>query len=117
MKKLGIILSMIFLFFSCSSTKNINGREQTFVEYVILNKYSDYEGMSKDDWDNQPSGNFPGLRLIKWFELNEEIDMQRFLTIEEYDSLDDKSKEKYEIIYLDETKCVPYGYQLKEEKR
>ena len=73
MKKLGIILSMIFLFFSCSSTKNINGREQTFVEYVILNKYSDYEGMSKDDWDNQPAENFIGIRLINWFKADKNI--------------------------------------------
>lgn len=42
--------------------------------------------------------------------------MKRFLTIEEYDNLDDNLKEKYEIIYLDvETKCVPYGYQSKSQ--
>lgn len=42
--------------------------------------------------------------------------MQRFLTIEEYDNSDDTTKEKYECIYLDlETKCIPYGYKLKEE--
>lgn len=73
MKKLGIILSMIFLFFSCSSTKNINGREQTFTEYVVLNKHSNYEGKSIEDWDNQPAENFIGIRLINWFKADKNI--------------------------------------------
>lgn len=46
----------------------MNNRQQTFTEYVVLNKNSDYEGQSKNDWDNQPEDNFPGVRLIKWFE-------------------------------------------------
>ncbi len=106
-----LIVVVILMLCSCSA-RQINGREQTFTEYVILNEYS-YEGMSKDDWDNQPSDNFPGLRLIKWFGA-EEIDMQRFITIEEYEILEEENKQKYELIYLDtETKCIPYGYQLK----
>lgn len=110
MKYLIVILCLIT--FSSCSTRQINGREQTFTEYVILNKYSDYEGNTKQDWDNQPSENFPGLRLIKWFGA-EEIDMQRFITIEEYNNLNDNLKEKYKLIYLDpETNCIPYGYQL-----
>lgn len=65
-----ILLSIILLLtlVSCSTTqKKINGKQQTFIEYVVLNKYSDYKGESKEDWDNQPSENFPGIRLIKWF--------------------------------------------------
>lgn len=65
-----ILLSIILLLtlVSCSTTqKQINGKQQTFIEYVVLNKYSDYKGESKEDWDNQPSENFPGIRLIKWF--------------------------------------------------
>lgn len=65
-----ILLSIILLLtlVSCSTTqKQINGKQQAFIEYVVLNKYSDYKGESKEDWDNQPSENFPGIRLIKWF--------------------------------------------------
>lgn len=68
-----ILLSIILLLtlVSCSTTqKQINDKQQTFIEYVILNKYSDYKGESKEDWDNQPSENFPGIRLIKWFKSN-----------------------------------------------
>lgn len=68
-----ILLSIILLLtlVSCSTTqKQINDKQQTFIEYVVLNKYSDYKGESKEDWDNQPSENFPGIRLIKWFKSN-----------------------------------------------
>lgn len=68
-----ILLSIILLLIlvSCSTTqKQINDKQQTFIEYVVLNKYSDYKGESKEDWDNQPSENFPGIRLIKWFKSN-----------------------------------------------
>lgn len=109
-----LIIVVILMLCSCSA-RQINGRPQTFAEYVVLNKYSDYKGgKSVIDWKTQPSDNYPGLRLIKWFKSNEVENMQKFITIEEYNSLDDKLKEKYEIIYLDpETKCIPYGYQLK----
>lgn len=112
MKYLIIILCLII--FSSCSTRQINGKPQTFTEYVILNKYSNYKGKSKEDWDKQPSDNFPGLRLIKWFKSNEVENMQRFITIKEYDNLNDNLKEKYEVVYLDpETKCIPYGYRVK----
>ena len=65
--KLILLVSFLLIFSSCS-TRQINGKEQTFTEYVILNEYSEYEGKSKKDWDNQPSENFPGIRLIKWSE-------------------------------------------------
>ena len=68
-----ILLSIILLLtlVSCSTTqKQINDKQQTFIEYVVLNKYSAYKGESKEDWDNQPSENFPGIRLIKWFKSN-----------------------------------------------
>ena len=64
--KLLLTLSLLMLV-SCS-TRQINNKQQTFTEYVILNEYSEYEGKSKKDWDNQPSENFPGIRLIKWSE-------------------------------------------------
>lgn len=62
-----IILLTICLFalVSCAS-RQINNKQQTFTEYVILNKYSDYQGKSKEDWDNQPSENFIGIRLMNW---------------------------------------------------
>lgn len=65
--KLILLVSFLLIFSSCS-TRQINGKEQTFTEYVILNEYSEYEGKSKKDWDNQPSENFPCIRLIKWSE-------------------------------------------------
>ena len=40
--------------------------------------------------------------------------MKNFILIEEFDNLSEKEKELYEITYLDyETKCIPYGYILK----
>lgn len=39
--------------------------------------------------------------------------MQRFITIEEYDNLEEENKQKYKLIYLDaETNCIPWGYIL-----
>ena len=67
--KLLLTLSLLMLV-SCS-TRQINNKQQTFTEYVILNEYSDYKGKSKKDWDNQPGENFPGIRLIKWMDKNE----------------------------------------------
>lgn len=63
--KLILLVSLLLVFTSCS-TRQINGKEQTFTEYVVLNKNSEYKGKSKSDWDNQPEDNFPGIRLIKW---------------------------------------------------
>lgn len=40
--------------------------------------------------------------------------MKNFISILEYDNLEEENKQKYKLIYLDaETKCIPYGYQLK----
>lgn len=66
-----IVLSFILLtaLASCA-TRQINNKQQTFTEYVVLNKNSNYQGKSIDDWDNQPEDNFPGLRLINWFKSN-----------------------------------------------
>lgn len=63
-----IVLSFILLtaLTSCA-TRQINNRQQTFTEYVVLNKNSNYKGKSIEDWDNQTEDNFPGIRLIKWF--------------------------------------------------
>ena len=66
--KLLLTLSLLMLV-SCS-TRQINNKQQTFTEYVILNEYSDYKGKSKKEWDNQPGENFPGIRLIKWMDKN-----------------------------------------------
>ena len=69
-----LILSIILLtsLTSCA-TRQINNRQQTFTEYVVLNKISNYQGKSIDDWDNQPEDNFPGLRLINWFKADNNI--------------------------------------------
>lgn len=66
-----LLLTLFLLTFVSCATRQINNKPQTFTEYVVLNKYSDYEGKSKKDWDNQPSENFPGIRLMNWIDKNE----------------------------------------------
>lgn len=67
-----IILSIILLTaLTACATRQINNKQQTFTEYVVLNKNSNYEGQSKNDWDNQPEDNFPGVRFIKWVKADE----------------------------------------------
>ena len=67
-----LILSIILLTtLTACATRQINNRQQTFTEYVVLNKNSNYQGKSKSDWDNQPEDNFPGMRLIKWVKADE----------------------------------------------
>lgn len=52
-----IILSIILLTaLTACATRQINNRQQTFADYVILNRNSNYEGKSIEDWDNQPAG-------------------------------------------------------------
>lgn len=66
-----LILSIILLtLLTACATRQINNKQQTFTDYVILNKNSDYKGQSIEDWNNQPKDNFPGIRLIKWFKSN-----------------------------------------------
>lgn len=62
MKKILLISFLITL--TAYSTRQINNKQQTFTDYVILNKNSDYKGQSIEDWDNQPAENFIGIRLI-----------------------------------------------------
>lgn len=69
-----LILSIILLTaLTACATRQINNRQQTFTEYVVLNKNSNCEGKSKDDWDNQPAENFIGIRLINWFKADKNI--------------------------------------------
>lgn len=71
MKKI-LLISFLITLTACS-TRQINNKQQTFTDYVILNKNSNYEGKSIEDWDNQPEDNFPGMRLIKWFKADKNI--------------------------------------------
>ena len=69
-----LILSIILLTsLTACTTRQINNKQQTFTEYVVFNKNSNYQGKSIDDWDNQPEDNFPGVRLIKWFKADQNI--------------------------------------------
>lgn len=69
-----IVLSIILLTtLTACATRQINNKQQTFTEYVVLNKNSNYEGKSIDDWDNQPAENFIGIRLINWFKADNNI--------------------------------------------
>lgn len=58
-----IILSIILL---TALTACATNRQQTFTEYVVLNKHSNYQGQSMKDWKEQPSENFIGIRLMNW---------------------------------------------------
>lgn len=71
MKKI-LLISFLITLTACS-TRQINNKQQTFTDYVILNKNSDYKGQSIEDWNNQPKDNFPGIRLIKWFKADKNI--------------------------------------------
>lgn len=69
-----LILSIILLTaLTACATRKINNKQQTFTEYVVLNKNSNYQGKSIDDWDNQPEDNFPGIRFIKWIKADKNI--------------------------------------------
>ena len=69
-----LILSIILLIaLTACATRQLNNRQQTFTEYVVLNKNSNYEGKSIEDWDNQPAENFIGIRLINWFKADNNI--------------------------------------------
>lgn len=62
-----LILSIILLTsLTACATRQINNRQQTLTEYVVLNKYSNYQGKSMRDWKEQPSENFIGIRLMNW---------------------------------------------------
>ena len=62
-----IILSIILLTtLTACATRQINNKQQTFTEYVVLNKNSNYQGKSMKDWKEQPSENFIGIRFINW---------------------------------------------------
>lgn len=62
--KVIILITMLLAITGCSGTKIINGKEQTFTEFVILNKNSEWEG----SWEQLDSDCFPLLRLEKWLE-------------------------------------------------
>ena len=69
-----LILSIILLTtLTACATRQINNRQQTFTEYVVLNKHSNYQGKSMRDWKEQPSENFIGIRLINWFKVDKNI--------------------------------------------
>ena len=69
-----LILSVILLTaLTACATRQINNKQQTFTEYVVFNKNSNYQGKSIDDWDNQPEDNFPGIRFIKWVKADKNI--------------------------------------------
>ena len=62
-----LLLAIYLIGLTSCATRQINGIPQTFTDYVILNKYSDYQGKSVDDWKKQLSENFIGIRLINWW--------------------------------------------------
>ncbi len=62
--KVIILILMLLAITGCSGTKVINGKEQTFTEFVILNKSSNFNG----NWEQLDSDCFPLLRLEKWLE-------------------------------------------------
>lgn len=71
MKKILLIILLTAL--TACATRQINNKQQTFTDYVILNKYSNYQGKDIDNWNNQPEDNFSGVRLINWFKADKNI--------------------------------------------
>lgn len=71
MKKILLIILLTAL--TACATRQINNKQQTFTDYVILNKYSNYQGKDIDSWNNQPEDNFSGVRLINWFKADKNI--------------------------------------------
>lgn len=68
-----LILSIILLTtLTAYATRQINNKQQTFTEYVIFNKSSNYKGKSINDWCTQLNENFIGIRLMNWVNQNEE---------------------------------------------
>ena len=68
-----ILLVILLISLTACATRQVNNRQQTFADYVILNRNSNYEGKSIEDWDNQPAENFIGIRLINWFKADKNI--------------------------------------------
>lgn len=73
MKKIALLFIVANTFMGCTGTKIINGKEQGFSEFVLLNKNAKESraNLKKDDfegWRALESDSFPGLRLIKWYE-------------------------------------------------
>lgn len=70
MKKLLMLAGIILICSSCS-TKKINDQEDTFFNFVILNKNNREKRVEKVTWENLEGDSFPGLRLKKWLEADE----------------------------------------------
>ncbi|MGL6099807.1 MAG: hypothetical protein ACRC0G_09320 [Fusobacteriaceae bacterium] len=68
MKKILITLILGAVIVGCTATKVVNGKEQTFIGFVILN--SESEGVPKA-WGELGGDSFPGLRLKKWVGIND----------------------------------------------
>lgn len=78
MKKICLLFIVANIFIGCTGTKVINGREQGFSEFVLLNKHAkesratlkqnDYE-----KWESLESDSFPVLRMMKWYETKSKV--------------------------------------------
>lgn len=67
MKKLLLLVGVILVCSSCTGVKKINGEEDTFFNFVIMNKKNREKRTKKLTWDNMYGDCFPGLRVIKWY--------------------------------------------------
>ncbi|MGL5963523.1 MAG: hypothetical protein ACRCZ2_03870 [Fusobacteriaceae bacterium] len=68
MKKIIIGLLVALTIVGCTNTKIINGKEQTFVGFVILNSQS---VNTPKTWGELGGDYFPVLRLKKWVGIND----------------------------------------------
>ncbi|MGL5962793.1 MAG: hypothetical protein ACRCZ2_00095 [Fusobacteriaceae bacterium] len=64
MKRSMLIFAVGCVMQGCSTAKIINNKEQTFAEFVILNKNTESK---PDEWLDLEGDSFPVLRLIKWY--------------------------------------------------
>ncbi|MEG0069727.1 MAG: hypothetical protein RR191_05655 [Cetobacterium sp.] len=66
MKKILLIVSIVLICSSCSGTKKINGHDDTFLNFVVLNKNNREFRKENLSWNNLEGDNFPGIRFVKW---------------------------------------------------
>ena len=67
MKKLLLLVGVILICSSCTGVKRINGEEDTFFNFVVMNKKNREKRTEKVTWENLDGDSFPGVRAIKWY--------------------------------------------------
>lgn len=67
MKKLLLLVGITLICSSCTGVKKINGEDDTFFNFVIMNTKNREKRTQELIWDNMNNDCFPGLRIAKWY--------------------------------------------------